>query len=67
MDDPTISRVRAARHRRSVEVGHDARRLVAFYLERERELEPAPLPGPGNVADRPASPTPTLGAIPPLP
>lgn len=35
-DDPTIRRIRDARHRISEECGHDARRLVEYYVEMER-------------------------------
>ena len=32
-----LARVRAARHRISERFGHDPRRLVAYYIERQRE------------------------------
>lgn len=39
-DDPTISRIREARHRISEKCGHDPRRLVEYYTklqERHRD------------------------------
>lgn len=38
-DDPAIERVREARHRISEECGHDPKRLVAYYLERQRRRQ----------------------------
>lgn len=38
-DDPAIGRVREARHRISEECGHDPKRLVAYYLERQRQRQ----------------------------
>lgn len=37
--DPLIAAIREARHRISAEVGHDPKRLVAYYRERERKLQ----------------------------
>jgi hypothetical protein len=36
-DDEEITRVRAARHRISERFGHDPYRLVAYYMERQKE------------------------------
>jgi hypothetical protein len=36
-DDPAIERVRETRHEISAECGHDPRKLVAYYLDRQRE------------------------------
>ena len=38
-DDEEIARVREARHRISERFGHDPYRLVAHYMERQRERE----------------------------
>ena len=38
-DDEDIARVREIRHRISERFGHDPYRLVAYYLERQRERE----------------------------
>lgn len=32
-DDPTISRIREARHRISEKCGHDPQKLVEYYLD----------------------------------
>jgi hypothetical protein len=36
-DDEEITRVRAVRHRISERFGHDPYRLVAYYMERQKE------------------------------
>jgi hypothetical protein len=36
-DETEIAEVRAARHRISERVGHDAYRLVAYYMDRQKE------------------------------
>ncbi len=35
--DPTIARIREARHRISEECGHDAKRLVEHYMRLQEE------------------------------
>ena len=35
-DDPTIRRVRAARHEISAEHDHDPKRVVDYYVERQK-------------------------------
>lgn len=37
--DPTISRVRDARHHISEKFGHDPRKIVAYYLQFQEEQE----------------------------
>jgi len=36
-DDPTIKRIRQTRHEISEKCGHDAKRLVAYYQELEKQ------------------------------
>ncbi len=36
--DPVIDQIRAARHRISEQCGHDAKRLLAYYLKRQQGL-----------------------------
>ena len=36
-DDPTISRIREARHRISEACGHDPKKLVEYYMERQKK------------------------------
>jgi hypothetical protein len=38
-DDEEIDRIRAARHRISERFGHDPDRLVAYYMERQKQRE----------------------------
>jgi hypothetical protein len=38
-DDEDIARVREVRHRISERFGHDPYRLVAYYMERQRDRE----------------------------
>lgn len=38
-DDPVIGSIRAVRHLISEEYGHDPKRLVAYYMERQKERE----------------------------
>jgi hypothetical protein len=38
-DDEEIDRIRASRHRISERFGHDPYRLVAYYMERQKERE----------------------------
>jgi hypothetical protein len=42
-DDEDIARVREVRHRISERFGHDPYRLVAHYIERQRERERGPV------------------------
>jgi hypothetical protein len=48
--DPTIARVREARHRISEQCGHDPKRLVEYYLKLQEEKYADRLVRP---ADRP--------------
>lgn len=36
-DDPVIARIREVRHRISEACGHDPRRLVEYYMKRQKE------------------------------
>jgi hypothetical protein len=36
-DDPTIKRIREARHKISERFNHDPKKLVAYYIERQKE------------------------------
>lgn len=36
-DDPTIARIRQARHAISEKCGHDARKLVEYYIEMQQK------------------------------
>ena len=36
-DDPGISKIREARHRISAECGHDPKKLVKYYMERQKK------------------------------
>ena len=36
-DDPTIARVRKARHDISARFGHDTKKLIVHYLERQKK------------------------------
>ena len=38
-DDPAIRRIRDVRHQISEEHGHDPKRLVAYYLELQRQRQ----------------------------
>ena len=38
-DDPTIARIREIRHRISEECGHDPHRLVARYIEMQKQYQ----------------------------
>jgi hypothetical protein len=38
-DDPVISRIRIARHHISEKCDHDPKKLVEYYLQRQKELE----------------------------
>ncbi len=38
-DDPTIERIREARHRISEASGHDPQKLVNYYLEMQQKYE----------------------------
>ncbi len=49
--DPVISEVREIRHRISERFGHDPRRLVAHYLQKQRERD---LPGLAKLAEEDA-------------
>ena len=35
-DDPVITRIRTARHHISEECSHDPKKLVAYYMERQK-------------------------------
>ena len=39
LDDPVIDEIRAVRHRISARLGHDPKRLVAFYMERQKQYQ----------------------------
>jgi len=36
--DPTIDHIREVRHQISADLGHDPKKVVAFYAELEKEL-----------------------------
>ena len=38
-DDPTISRIREARHEISEECGHDPQRVVEYYAELQKKYK----------------------------
>jgi hypothetical protein len=38
-DDPTIARIRAARHRISEQCGHDPRQVVDYYMELQKKYQ----------------------------
>ncbi len=38
-DDPTIARIRETRHRISERFGHDPQKLVAYYIELQKEYQ----------------------------
>ena len=38
-DEPTISRIREVRHQISEECGHDPKKLVAYYMKRQRQAQ----------------------------
>jgi len=46
-EDEEIVRVREARHRISERFGHDPHRLVAHYVERQKEHPDKLIPAPG--------------------
>jgi hypothetical protein len=53
-DDEEIDRIRAARHRISERFGHDPYRLVAYYMERQRDREDRLLyPSKPNTGEEP--------------
>ena len=39
LSDPVIDEIREARHRISARFGHDPTRLVAFYMELQKQYE----------------------------
>ena len=43
-DDPTIQRIRVARHKISERFDHDPEKLVAYYIERQKEHSDRLLP-----------------------
>ena len=47
-DDPVIARIREVRHRISEECGHDPYKLVAHYMEIQKQHKERLLPPPGN-------------------
>jgi hypothetical protein len=49
-DDPTIARIRQVRHDISEEFGHDAKRLVAHYIEYQEQFADRLLREPQNTA-----------------
>jgi hypothetical protein len=61
--DPLVAAIREARHQISAEFNHDPRRLVAYYLERQRKLKaagkhrfveaPTPAPEQSVLNDKP--------------
>ncbi|HXO26874.1 MAG TPA: hypothetical protein VOA80_05995 [Thermoanaerobaculia bacterium] len=59
-DDEDIARVREVRHRISERFGHDPYRLVAHYIERQRQREhpsvPAAEPDPAGATSSPRPP-----------
>jgi hypothetical protein len=59
-DDEDIARVREVRHRISERFGHDPYRLVAHYIERQREREhpSAPAAEPDAAGDAQGPPRP---------
>ena len=50
--DPAIDEIREVRRKISAEFGHDARRLMAHYVEYEKQLERE---GKYHFADSPSS------------
>jgi hypothetical protein len=38
-DDPTITRIREARHRISEECGHDPQRIVEYYAKLQKKYQ----------------------------
>jgi hypothetical protein len=55
LDDEEITRIREVRHRISERFGHDPYRLVAYYLEKQRErvnLPAVPEPSQGNPSSK---------------
>lgn len=57
-DDEAITQVRAARQRISERHGHDPYRLVAYYIERQRQRQHEVATGtksPGNPTGAPPS------------
>lgn len=45
-EEEEISRIRESRHRISERFGHDPYRLVAYYMERQREHQEKLIPAP---------------------
>lgn len=58
-NDPTISRIRQARHEVSERCGHDARKLVAYYQELQKRHADRLVP---SKTDADKSDTPTASA-----
>ena len=54
LDDEEITRIREVRHRISERFGHDPYRLVAYYMEKQRERVNPPA-GPGPSQGSPSS------------
>ncbi len=50
MQDPTIDRIRQARHEISEEFDHDAKKLVAHYIEYQEQFADQLLREPRNQA-----------------
>jgi len=49
-DDPTIKAVRDARHQISAAVGHDPRKLVEYYQQRQQQNRKQPVSTPSEPA-----------------
>jgi hypothetical protein len=50
--DEEIARIREVRHQISEQFGHDPYRLVAYYMELEKQHPEKPVPAPGSDAGR---------------
>ena len=50
LSDPVIDEVREVRHRISAQVGHDPARLVAYYMELQKQYQPRLIGGPETEA-----------------
>lgn len=48
-DDPTIARIREIRHRISEECGHDPHKLVARYIEMQKQHQSQLMPPPKRM------------------
>jgi hypothetical protein len=52
-DDPTIQRIRDARHRISEQNGHDPRRIVQYYIEIQKKYKDRIISGEEMTPPRP--------------